>query len=793
MDKSLYTAPQGLADMPDAEAPALEIELESEMPEEGEPTEAVTPPGHDENLAETIEESVLATLRSEILEDVRNDLNTRKDWEQTLTEGIKLLGMRYEEMNEPWEGACGVFHPVMGEAAVRFQSEAVMETFPASGPVKTAIIGQQTPEKVEAAKRVREDMNYQLTEVMSEYRAEHERMLFSLSPMGCAFKKVYYDTTRGRPAAPFIPAEDIILPYGSSQLASSPRITHRMRKTKNDLLKLMDSGFYKKYDLTDPATQVDELKQAKDEEIGMKELTPSLFTLYEVHGEYVVEDDDETGIAAPYVITILEDTDEVLSIRRNWLEGDVLKIARQHFVKYDYIPGFGPYGFGLIHLIGGFAKSATSILRQLVDAGTLSNLPGGFKTAGMRVKDDQTPISPGEFRDVEVPGGTLKENIVPLPYEEPSAVLAGMLDKIIEDARRFASTADMDVSDMSAQAPVGTTMALLERALKVMSAVQARVHFSFKQELKLLAGIIRDYAPDEYDYDPENAPRGARKSDYEYVEIIPVSDPNASTMSQRIVMWQAVMQLAEKAPQLYDQRELHRQVLETFGVPNIQKLLPGMQDLPPMDPVTENMNALNGKPVKAHLHQDHNAHLMVHNNMLQDPMIQQQIGQNPQAQMIMGGLMAHITEHVAFQYRQQLEKNLGVPLPPPDQPLPPEIEVKLAPLIAQASQMLLAQDQIAAAQQQQQEMLQDPMYQLEKEKNELKRLEIERKEQDSTRDYNIAQGKLAVERARLGADVNLKGIGMGVDLAKARLQAQSAERKASQAAQKPAAKPKATK
>jgi hypothetical protein len=791
MDKAAYGAPQGLGDMPDAEEVAVEFELESELEEGGPEAEMPAPPSHDANLVDTLEESVVVRLRGDVLEDVRNDINGRKDWEDTLTDGIKLLGMRYEEMSEPWDGACGVFHPVLGEATVRFQSEAVMETFPAGGPVKTAIIGQQTPEKLEAAKRVREDMNYQLTEVMSEYRAEHERMLFSLAPMGCAFKKIYYDTTRGRPAAPFVPAEDIILPYGVTQLSAAQRITHRMRKTKNDLMKLMDSGFYKKIELTDPTVKIDEMKQAKDDEMGIQELNPSLFTLYEVHGEYVVEEgDDGDEIAAPYVITILEDTDEILSIRRNWLEGDVLKLPRQHFVKYDYIPGFGAYGFGLIHLIGGFAKSATSILRQLVDAGTLSNLPGGFKAQGARVKDDQTPIAPGEFRDMDVPSGTIKDNIIPLPYKEPSTVLAGLLDKIIEDARRFASTADLDVSDMSAQAPVGTTMALLERMLKVMSAVQARVHYSFKQELKLLAGIIRDYAPDEYDYDPENAPRGARKSDYEYVEIIPVSDPNASTMSQRIVMWQAVMQLAEKAPQLYDQRELHRQVLETFGVPNIAKLLPGMQELPALDPVTENMNALNGKPMKAHLHQDHNAHLMVHNNMLQDPMIQQQIGQNPQAQMIMGALMAHITEHVAFQYRQQLEKNLGVALPPPDQPLPPEVEVKLAPLIAQASQMLLAQDQIAAAQQQQQQMLEDPMYQLEKEKNELKRLEIERKEQDSVRDYNVAQGKLAVERARLGSDVELKGIGMGVDLAKAKMQADAAARKA---AQKPAPKAKTAK
>jgi hypothetical protein len=540
MDKSLMQAPEGIADMPDAEETAVEFELESEQPEEGaEPEEPAAPISHDMNLVDALDEGVVTRLRSDIMEDVRNDLMTRKEWEEMLVEGISLLGMSYQKMSEPWENACGVFHPVLGEATVRFQSEAIMETFPSSGPVKTNIIGAQNPDKVAAALRVRDDMNYQLTEVMPEYRSEHERMLFALAPTGCAFKKVYFDPALGRQVSVFVPAEDVILPYGCTQLATSPRVTHRMRKTKNDLLKLMEAGLYREVELTGPAKTVDEVQEAKDKETGTREQNPELYTLYEVHGHYVVEGEEDDGdeIAHPYVITLLEDMDTVLAIRRNWLEDDALKIARQHFVKYDYIPGFGAYGFGLIHLVGGSAKSATSILRQLVDAGTLSNLPGGYKASGMRVKDDQTPIAPGEFRDADVPSGTLKDNIVPLPYKEPSVVLAGLLDKIVEDARRFASTADMDVSDMSAQAPVGTTMALLERALKVMSAVQARVHFSFKQELKLLAGIIRDHASDEYEYDVDNAPRGARKADYEYVEIIPVSDPNAATMSQRIIMW----------------------------------------------------------------------------------------------------------------------------------------------------------------------------------------------------------------------------------------------------------------
>ena len=774
MDKSIYQAPTGIADIEDPEAliEIDDIEVEGEDDGMEEERDVSMPIEHDANLAEHLTDEQINTIRFDLTTDIDNDLLSRKEWEDTLVEGMALLGMRYEQVNEPWENACGVYHPVIGEATVRFQSETVMETFPAAGPVKCKVLGVQTPEKTEAAARVREDMNYQLTEVMPEYRNEHERMLFTLAPMGCAFKKIYYDPTRGRPVSAFVPPEDVILPYGSSHLPTAPRVTHRLRKTKNDLLKLMDAGFYRTLDLTAPVLQKEELREAKDSEVGMQETGEAeLYTLYECHCEIALEGEGENDdIALPYIVTILKDTDQILSIRRNWFEEDPLRLPRQHFVKYDYIPGFGPYGFGLIHLIGGFAKAGTSILRQLVDAGTWANMQGGFKSTGTRVKDSENKVSPGTYVDVDVPGGDIRQHIMQVETKEPSAVLASLMEKIIEDARRYAATADMDISDMSSQTPVGTTMALLERMLKVMSAVQARVHYSFKQELKLLAGIIHDYTPDQYDYDPETATRQVRKQDYEMVEIIPVSDPNAATMSQRIVMWQAVMQLAAAAPQIYDQKELHRQVLEVFGVPNINKLIPMPQQMQPTDPVSEGMAILTGRPVQAFITQDHNAHLQVHNNMLVDPMIQMQIAQNPNAQQITGALMAHIAEHLAFQYRSQIEQNLGVPLPQMGQPLDPQLEAQIAPLIAEASKMVLAQSRIAAAQMEQQQLANDPTMGVEMEKLAVKREEIKRKEEDSLRDYDIAKRRLALDMERLKVDTKHKGMSLGVDLAKTKAQ-----------------------
>lgn len=777
MDKAIYQAPQGIAEIEnDALIELDDIEVEGAESEAEEAGVSVDVP-HDANLVEYLDEAKVGSIKADLLVDIENDKLARKEWEETLTEGLALLGMRYQDVTEPWEGACGVYHPLIGEATVRFQSETVMETFPASGPVKTQIVGAETPEKIEAAKRVKEDMNFTLTEVMPEYRNEHERMLFTLAPMGCAFKKVYYDPNRGRPVSSFVPPEDVILPYGASHLPSAPRITHRMRKTKNDLLKLMESGFYAELDLTAPAQrEIDEIKEAKDAEVGVTEPAErELYTIYEVSVDLALEE-EEDEIARPYIFTILYDTEQVLAIRRNWLADDQLKLPRQHFVKYDYVPGFGPYGFGLIHLVGGFAKAGTTILRQLVDAGTWANMQGGFKTRGTRINNEDEKMSPGTFLDIDIPGTDIRQHVMQVETKEPSVVLAGLLEKIIEDGRRFAATADLDVSDMSAQAPVGTTMALLERMLKVMSAVQARVHYSFKQELKLLAGIIRDYAPDEYAYDPESGDRSARKQDYEMVEIIPVSDPNASTMSQRIVMWQAVMQLAAAAPNIYDQRELHRRVLEVFGVNDVAKLVPMPPELQPMDPITEGMRVLNGQPVKAFLPQDHNSHLLVHNNLLNDPMIQMQIGQNPNAQAIMGALMSHIAEHLAFQYRQQIEQNLGVPLPPPDQPMDPAMEAKIAPLVAEASKMLLAQSQIAAAQAEAQATGGDVSGAVEMEKIKVKREEIAHKKEDSLRDYEIAKGKLALEHKRLGIDAKLDITKIGVDVAKTAAQFKHQER-----------------
>lgn len=736
----------------------IEVEVTDDGEEPVEEDTTAAPVAFDANLVDVLTDRDRASIESDLWDVLQNDKMSRKDWEDTLKEGMKLLGLKYEDRSEPWEGACGLYHPMLAEAVIRFQSETIMETFPASGPVKTVIIGLQTPEKVEAAQRVKEDMNYQLIEVMPEYRAEHERMMFSLPLIGCAFKKIYWDSSLlRRQASMFVPAEEVILPYGSTVLTTAERITHRLRKTPYEVKMLQESGFYSADRPLDekPTTVVDELQQAKDEQTGVVEKDPELLTFYEMSVQYAFEDlegENEDDLPKPYIVTF-DDMGKVVAVRRNWLQDDPLTLPRQHFVKYDYIPGLGPYGFGLIHLIGGSAKAASSIQRILVDAGELSSLQGGFKTRGMRAVHGQNSVGPNEWIDVDVPSGTLRDNLFPIPFKEPSAVLAGLLATIVEDARRLASTADLDVSDMSAQAPVGTTMALLERMLKVMSAVQARVHFSFKQELKLLAALIRDNASDEYDYDVYNAPRGSRGSDYEMVEIIPVSDPNAATMSQRIVLYQAVMLLAKEAPQLYDQHELHKAMLEALGVKNIQKLLPGPADMVPKDPVTEGMDIINGRPAKAFLQQNHDAHIAVHNNMLQDPMMQQQIGQSPNAQLIMGSLLAHINEHLAFQYRAKMEENLGVPLPPPEQPLPPEMEAQLAPLIAEASKMLLAQNQIAAQQQQAQAMANDPQTQLQKEELDIKRQKLAADERNSQRDFAIAKETLATKK--LGFKVDL--------------------------------------
>jgi hypothetical protein len=730
IEKALNQLPEGI--QLEAEGPPIEIEIEIEADDDGLEVEIEAKEAtFEENLASEIDQGELLKVSDEVLDLIKVDLDSRKEWEKTYAEGIKLLGLKMEERTEPWDGACGVFHPLLSEAVVRFQSETIISTFPASGPVKTQIIGKVTPDKSQAASRVQEDMNYQLTEKMPEYRSEHERLLWSLPITGSAFKKVYFDPSLNRQVAMFVPAEDIIVPYGASDLQSSPRITHRMRKTENEIRKLMSQGFYLDIDLPDPEEIRTEIEKRQNEETGISAIKDERFTIYEVHCELDLpgfedtKDGHTTQIALPYVITMLS-SGEVLAIRRNYIEEDPVKHKRMHFVHYIYIPGYGFYGFGLIHLVGGFAESATSLLRQLVDAGTLSNLPGGFKSKDLRVKGDDTPIAPGEWRDVDVTGMTIKDSIIPLPYKEPSATLFNLMNTIVEEGRRFASVADLKIADMSGQTPVGTTLAILERTLKVQSAVQARVHVAMRHEFKLLASIVRDYTPPIYNYETEGGPL-AKMSDYDMVEVIPVSDPNASTMAQKVVQYQAALQLAQGAPDIYDLPLLHRQMLEVLGIKDVDKIVPLEDDFKPQDPVAENMDILNSKPVKAFLYQDHEAHMKVHMNMAQDPKILQLVGQSPNAQAIQAAMQAHIAEHLAFQYRIEIEKMLGVPLPPEDEALPEDIEVELSRAVAMASDKLLQKDQAETQQQQAQQQAQDPILQLQQAEFQLKQAEFEHK------------------------------------------------------------------
>ena len=773
IDKALNRAPMGLGDM-DAgvmDEPLIEIEIED--------PESVTigmggleieiEPGKKENddfnvnLAEELSEDVLETLAGDLLGDFDDDVSSRKDWMQTYVDGLELLGMKIEERSEPWEGACGVYHPLLSEALVKFQSETIMATFPASGPVKTQIIGKETTKNKEAAERVQNDMNYQLTEVMTEYRSEHERMLWGLGLSGNAFKKVYYDPSLERQVSIFVPAEDVVVPYGSEHLQTAPRVTHVMRKTENELKKLMVGGFYRDVDLGTPTNTLDDVEKKIAEKMGFRATTDDRYKLLEMQVDLNLEGyEDESGIALPYIVTIEKGTGTVLAIRRNYEPDDETKQKRTHFVHYGYIPGFGFYYFGLIHLIGAYAKSGTSILRQLVDAGTLSNLPGGLKTKGMRTKGDDTPIAPGEFRDVDVASGTIRDNIMMLPYKEPSQVLKLLMDQIVDEGRRFASAADLKISDMSAQAPVGTTLALLERQLKVMSAVQARIHFAMKQEFKLLKDIIAAYAPTEYSYEPVEGSRRARQQDYEMVDVIPVSDPNAATMSQKVVQYQAVMQMAQQNPQIYDMVELNKQMLEVLGIKNIHKLVPASEDQKPKDPVSENMAVLNMKPVKAFLYQDHEAHIRVHMAAMQDPKIGQIVGQNPQANTIMAAMQAHIAEHVAFEYRKQIEEQLGVPIDIPNyedgDTIPEEMEVEISRMMAMAADKLLQKDQAEAAQQQAQQAAQDPIVQMQQKELELKEREVGIKEQKLQIDAAIDTQRLELERERINAQQLVAGL-----------------------------------
>jgi hypothetical protein len=757
IEKGLSQAPQGLQELAeDQNALAIEIENPDSVTLDDGSMEITITPGKEvddefnDNLAEDMDEGQLTELSGDLIGEYDADINSRKDWLTTYVDGLELLGLKVEDRTEPWPGACNVYHPLMTEALVKFQAETMMETFPAAGPVKTQIVGKQTKEKEDAAERVKDDMNYQLTDCMPEYRPEHERMLWGLGLAGNAFKKVYYDPNLERQVSMYVPAEDIVVPYGASSLEMAERVTHVMRKTKNELRKLMVAGFYKDVDLGEPFLDVDEAEKKIAEKMGFNPTEDDRYKILEMHVNLDLENgDSEDGIALPYIVTIEKGTGTILSIRRNWNPDDKKQLKRQHFVHYGYIPGFGFYCFGLIHLIGAFAKSGTMILRQLVDAGTLSNLPGGMKSRGLRIKGDDTPIAPGEWRDVDVPSGAIRDNILPLPYKEPSQVLNQLMNQIIEEGRRFASAADMKVSDMNANSPVGTTLAILERTLKVMSAVQARIHYAMKQEFKLLAGIIRDYTPEEYSYEPEIGDRRAKQSDYDCCEVIPVSDPNAATMSQKVVQYQAVMQMAQANPQIYDQVELNRQMLEVLGVKNIGKLIPNADDKKPKDPVSENMDIINGKPVKAFIYQDHQAHLSVHMAAMQDPKLMQMMSQNPQAQMIQAAALAHINEHIAFEYRKQIEEQLGVPLPKPDENLPEDVEVELSRLTAAAAQKLLSKDQAEMQQQQAQQQQQDPLIQMQQQELAIKQQESQAKAQKMMADTQIDQQRVELEKAKL--------------------------------------------
>jgi hypothetical protein len=803
MEKGLY--PQGISELqpdmaieidnPDAvhiEMDGLEIDLEPQ-PETAEEFDA--------NLADFLPDGYLSSVAGDLIDDFGKDQRDRRDWIETYVQGLKLLGLKYEERTEPWQGACGVFHPMLTESVVRFQAEGIMETFPAAGPVKASIIGKETPEIHEAANRVQTDMNYQLTEVMQEYRPEHERLLWSLPITGSAFKKVYYDPNKGRQASVFIPAEDIVVPYGASDLDSAERITHVMRKSKNDIIMLQEVGFYRDVDLGEPSNELDDIEKQKAEENGITAIQDDRFRILEIHVnldlkgyEHKNKQGEMTGIALPYVVTIEKGSMEVLSIRRNWHEDDELHLKRQHFVHYQYIPGFGFYGYGLIHLIGGYAKSATMLIRQLVDAGTLSNLPGGLKSRGLRIKGDDTPIQPGEFRDVDVPSGSIRDNILPLPYKEPSQVLFALFQNIVEEGRAFASSGDMNVSDMSSQAPVGTTLAILERTLKVMGAVQSRMHFSMKQEFKLLKEIIAEDAPADYEFEPESGDRRAKRSDYELVDVIPVSDPNAATMAQKIVQYQAVLQLAQTAPQLYNMPLLHRQMIEILGVKNANKLVPIEDDELPTDPIQENQNALTGKPLKAFIEQNHTAHIQVHMSAMQDPKIMQIIGQNPQAQTIQAAFMAHIQEHVAFEYRRRIEDEMGIPLPTEDQnkKVDPAFANQLAAMASEAAQKLFKQHTNEAQQQAAQQQMQDPVVQMQQQELQIKMQELQLKQQKQQIEAASKADQIRVEEARIEAQKEiaamqvaaqaaakrdqlnkqqqLEGTRMGIDLAKSRNQ-----------------------
>ena len=786
IEKGLYAAPEGIDAGIDNEAPDLEISIvDPEMVtlDDGSVEITIIPDADigdvmsfDANIADYLDDSQLSSMADDLVGLVDADIGSRKDWADTFVKGLDVLGFKYEERTDPWEGACGVYSTVLAEAAIRFQAETMSETFPAAGPVKVKIIGAEDKDKEEAANRVKADMNYELTERMVEYRPEHERLLYSLGLAGSAFKKVYFDPNIGRQTAVYIPAEDVVVPYGASHIETAERVTHIMRKTKNDLKKLQAGGFYRDVDLGEPQPYHTDIEERKAEEGGYSLTNDNRYSLYEIHADLVIDgvDDSEEGIAKPYVVTLERGSNEVLAIRRNWNPDDSLMLKRQHFVHYVYVPGFGFYGLGLIHIIGGYAKAGTSLIRQLVDAGTLANLPGGLKSRGLRIKGDDTPIEPGEWKDVDVPSGAIRDNILPLPYKEPSQTLLALLNQITAEGRRLGAISDMNISDMSANAPVGTTLALLERTLKPMAAVQARVHYAMKQEFKLLKAIMAEHAPEEYAYEPIRGEVSARVADYMAVDVIPVSDPNSSTMAQRVVQYQAVLQMAQSAPQIYDLPQLHRQMIEVLGVKNADKLVPTTDDIRPTDPVSENMNALNGKPMKAFIYQDHDAHMAAHQAFLQDPMVAATIGQNPQAQRIAAALQAHIAEHLGFKYRKEMEEKIGAPLPNPNAELPENMEVNLARLMAQAGAQLTQQNQQRQAQQQAQQKAQDPVVQMQQAELQIKQQEVQRKMAKDQADAQIEQAKLQLQAQENMQDAQMDQAELAIKQQELQIDAQKA-------------------
>ena len=745
----------------------------------------------DSNLADIINENDLDNLGKDLIESYTGDKESRADWEQTYTQGLDQLGLKFEDRTTPWAGACGVFHPMMSEAVIRFQSQAISEMFPAQGPVRTKIVGKNTEEKTKQAGRVQDYLNYLLTHEMVEYRTETEKMLFSLPLAGSAFRKVYFDPNLDRPCSLFVPAEDVVVNYGASDLETCERATHVMKKSSNDVRKMQVSGFYRDIDLPDASPNSSDVVKKYDEMTGETDT-------YNLDNRHILlemqvnldlegfEDTDEsgepTGIALPYVVTLDYPSGIVLSIRRNYYEDDVKKLRRMHFVHYQYLPGLGFYGFGLVHMIGGLAKSATSLLRQLVDAGTLSNLPGGLKARGLRIKGDDTPIMPGEFRDVDIPGGAIRDNITFLPYKEPSATLYSLLQNIVEEGRRFASVSDMKISDMNGQAPVGTTLALLERNMKVMSAVQARLHASMRKEFNILVNIVKDFTDPSYPYETDEE-EFIKAEDFDNrIDVLPVSDPNAATMAQRIMQYQAAMQLATTAPQMYNLPELHRQMLEVLGIRNVEDIVPTDDDIKPVDPVTAVQNIINGKAVKAFITQDHQAHIQTVTSAQQNPEIMQLVQASPTAPAIQAAASAYINEHLTMKYRKEVEREMGIELPPAGEPIPADIEKRISELVSEAARRVTATSQAQAEQQRIQEQQKDPLIQMKEREVAIKEAEVQRKTQEGQAqimlDATKAKANKDLEEKRIESQEEIAGMNVGQRIASDLLSSQQEDKKA---------------